>query len=81
MSEQYKKQRVIPQQPYKVLDAPCLQDDFYLNLVDWSTYVVDRGDFKLLQNSIFPDKDGGNVFVEMEAGSIILTEKVTDIIC
>ena len=52
-----------------------------LNLVDWSTYVVDRGDFKLLQNSIFPDKDGGNVFVEMEAGSIILTEKVTDIIC
>ena len=52
-----------------------------LNLVDWSTYVVDRGDFKLLQNSIFPDKDGGNVFVEMEAGSIILTEKVTNIIC
>ena len=50
-------------------------------MVDWSTYVVDRGDFKLLQNSIFPDKDGGNVFVEMEAGSIILTEKVTDIIC
>ena len=46
-------------------------------MVDWSTYVVDRGDFKLLQNSIFPDKDG-NVFVEIEAGSIILTEKVTD---
>lgn len=22
--------------PYKVLDAPALQDDFYLNLVDWS---------------------------------------------
>jgi|TARA_B110001450_G_C17651476_1_gene493473 cell division cycle 20-like protein 1 (cofactor of APC complex) len=22
--------------PYKVLDAPNLQDDFYLNLVDWS---------------------------------------------
>ena len=41
---------------------------------------MDRGDFKLLQNSIFPDKDGGNVFVEMEAGSIILTEKVTNII-
>ena len=47
-------------------------------MVDWSTYVVDRGDFKLLQNSIFPDKDG-NVFVETEAGSIILTEKVTNI--
>ena len=23
--------------PYKVLDAPSLQDDFYLNLIDWST--------------------------------------------
>ncbi|CAI5716046.1 unnamed protein product [Peronospora farinosa] len=23
--------------PFKVLDAPSLQDDFYLNLVDWST--------------------------------------------
>jgi cell division cycle 20-like protein 1, cofactor of APC complex len=22
--------------PFKVLDAPALQDDFYLNLVDWS---------------------------------------------
>ena len=22
--------------PFKVLDAPQLQDDFYLNLVDWS---------------------------------------------
>ena len=32
----YKKQRVIPRAPFKVLDAPSLQDDFYLNLVDWS---------------------------------------------
>jgi len=23
--------------PFKVLDAPSLQDDFYLNLVDWSS--------------------------------------------
>lgn len=23
--------------PFKVLDAPQLQDDFYLNLVDWSS--------------------------------------------
>lgn len=23
--------------PYKVLDAPALQDDFYLNLIDWSS--------------------------------------------
>lgn len=22
--------------PYKILDAPYLRDDFYLNLVDWS---------------------------------------------
>ena len=28
--------RHIPKTPYKVLDAPELQDDFYLNLVDWS---------------------------------------------
>ena len=28
--------RKIAQQPYKVLDAPNLSDDFYLNLVDWS---------------------------------------------
>ncbi|XP_065680382.1 fizzy-related protein homolog isoform X2 [Hydra vulgaris] len=28
--------RQIPKVPYKVLDAPDLQDDFYLNLVDWS---------------------------------------------
>lgn len=26
--------------PYKVLDAPDLQDDFYLNLVDWSSQNV-----------------------------------------
>ena len=33
----YKQQRKIPKVPFKVLDAPALQDDFYLNLVDWST--------------------------------------------
>ena len=26
--------------PFKVLDAPALQDDFYLNLVDWSSHNV-----------------------------------------
>jgi hypothetical protein len=30
------KQRVISKLPYKVLDAPNLEDDYYLNLVDWS---------------------------------------------
>eukprot|EP00891_Asterochloris_glomerata_P008369 jgi/Astpho2/8369/fgenesh1_pm.00122_%23_25_t len=27
----------IARSPFKVLDAPALQDDFYLNLVDWSS--------------------------------------------
>ena len=31
-----KKTREIPETPYKVLDAPGLQKDFYLNLIDWS---------------------------------------------
>jgi cell division cycle 20-like protein 1, cofactor of APC complex len=31
-----KRLRKISKIPYKVLDAPALQDDFYLNLVDWS---------------------------------------------
>ena len=30
------KKRHISTKPYKVLDAPCLQDDYYLNLLDWS---------------------------------------------
>jgi hypothetical protein len=30
------KIRKIAPQPYKILDAPNLCDDFYLNLVDWS---------------------------------------------
>jgi len=29
--------RKISRTPYKVLDAPSLQDDYYLNLVDWSS--------------------------------------------
>ena len=32
-----KTKRYISKTPYKVLDAPELQDDFYLNLVDWSS--------------------------------------------
>ena len=32
-----KSVRKIPKEPFKVLDAPQLQDDFYLNLVDWSS--------------------------------------------
>ena len=31
-----KKTRKIAKVPFKVLDAPQLRDDFYLNLVDWS---------------------------------------------
>ena len=29
--------RSIPKLPFRVLDAPQLQDDFYLNVVDWSS--------------------------------------------
>ncbi|KRK00519.1 fizzy-related protein homolog [Drosophila yakuba] len=29
--------RRLPRRPYKILDAPELQDDFYLNLIDWSS--------------------------------------------
>ena len=32
-----KRVRKIARSPYKVLDAPALQDDYYLNLVDWSS--------------------------------------------
>ncbi|GMI43845.1 hypothetical protein TrCOL_g4045 [Triparma columacea] len=35
-----KATRKIPKVPFKVLDAPALQDDFYLNLVDWSSLNV-----------------------------------------
>ncbi|CAD8164284.1 unnamed protein product [Paramecium pentaurelia] len=33
-------QRKISKVPFKVLDAPQLQDDFYLNLIDWSSQNV-----------------------------------------
>ncbi|CAM0885539.1 unnamed protein product [Alopecurus aequalis] len=32
-----KAPRKVPKTPHKVLDAPSLLDDFYLNLVDWSS--------------------------------------------
>ncbi len=32
-----KPPRTVSKVPYKVLDAPELQDDFYLNLVDWGS--------------------------------------------
>ena len=32
-----KQPRHVSKVPYKVLDAPDLQDDFYLNLVDWGS--------------------------------------------
>lgn len=35
-----KKTRNIPKVPYRVLDAPDLADDFYLNLVDWGSQDV-----------------------------------------
>lgn len=45
-----KMPRFVSKVPYKVLDAPDLQDDFYLNLVDWgSTNVLGVG----LANSVY----------------------------
>ncbi|MCL7024588.1 hypothetical protein MKW94_021209 [Papaver nudicaule] len=35
-----KQQRKISKTPFKILDAPSLQDDYYLNLVDWSSQNV-----------------------------------------
>jgi hypothetical protein len=32
-----KPTRKVPKLPFKVLDAPSLKDDFYLNLLDWSS--------------------------------------------
>ncbi len=36
LTEEVQKPRKIASNPYRVLDAPGLCDDFYLNLVDWS---------------------------------------------
>lgn len=36
LSTPYQQQRKIARAPFKVLDAPALQDDYYLNLLDWS---------------------------------------------
>jgi cell division cycle 20-like protein 1, cofactor of APC complex len=35
-----KAPRKIAKHPFKILDAPALKDDFYLNLVDWSSQNV-----------------------------------------
>ncbi|ELU14875.1 hypothetical protein CAPTEDRAFT_68282, partial [Capitella teleta] len=35
-STKKKAARSIPQVPERILDAPCLLDDYYLNLLDWS---------------------------------------------
>ena len=40
MSMPQKRKRKIAKVPFKVLDAPALADDFYLNLVDWSALNV-----------------------------------------
>jgi len=37
MGEEIVKTRKISSNPYRILEAPGLCDDFYLNLVDWSS--------------------------------------------
>ncbi len=50
MMSPLKTNRKISKVPYKVLDAPALMDDFYLNLLDWSsTDVIAVG----LENSVY----------------------------
>ena len=42
--------RKIPNKPYKIIEAPGLLDDFYLNLLDWSS----KNDIAVgLNNSVF----------------------------
>jgi cell division cycle 20-like protein 1 (cofactor of APC complex) len=36
LNNNYVKSRKINKNPSKILDAPALADDFYLNLVSWS---------------------------------------------
>eukprot|EP00744_Colponema_vietnamica_P005646 GILI01008248.1.p1 GENE.GILI01008248.1~~GILI01008248.1.p1 ORF type:complete len:598 (-),score=120.08 GILI01008248.1:184-1977(-) len=51
---QSKSFRVIPQTPERILDAPELLDDFYLNLLDWSsgnTMAVALGNTAYLWNA------------------------------
>ncbi|XP_043830730.1 fizzy-related protein homolog [Dromiciops gliroides] len=37
LASQQKLARKIPRSPFKILEAPELQNDFYLNLLDWSS--------------------------------------------
>eukprot|EP01114_Cavostelium_apophysatum_P017938 TRINITY_DN5436_c0_g1_i1.p1 TRINITY_DN5436_c0_g1~~TRINITY_DN5436_c0_g1_i1.p1 ORF type:complete len:546 (+),score=114.24 TRINITY_DN5436_c0_g1_i1:232-1869(+) len=37
LSSPRKPLRKVPKDPFKILEAPSIQDDFYLNLVDWSS--------------------------------------------
>ena len=49
-----KTPRAVSKVPFKVLDAPELADDFYLNLVDWgptNVLAVGLGDSVYLWNS------------------------------
>jgi cell division cycle 20-like protein 1 (cofactor of APC complex) len=36
-ADAFRPARRVSRTPFKVLDAPHLKDDFYLNLVDWSS--------------------------------------------
>lgn len=56
------KSRKINKVPIKVLDAPALYDDFYLNLVDWSsTNLLSVG----LSNSVYIWNAGNSKVVRL----------------
>ncbi|OWM87766.1 hypothetical protein CDL15_Pgr016462 [Punica granatum] len=57
-----KAARKVVRSPYKVLDAPALQDDFYLNLVDWSSHNVLAVDLGCI--SLQLGKDNGRTPIE-----------------
>mmetsp|Transcript_64557 Transcript_64557/g.154226 ORF Transcript_64557/g.154226 Transcript_64557/m.154226 type:complete len:464 (-) Transcript_64557:22-1413(-) len=45
--------RDVPSKPYRILDAPQIRDDFYLNLLDWSSLnliAVGLGDSVFIRN-------------------------------
>ncbi|CCC72090.1 hypothetical protein NCAS_0J01110 [Naumovozyma castellii] len=57
-----KKFRQIAKVPYRVLDAPCLADDFYYDLIDWSsTDILAVG----LGKSIFLTDNGSGEVVHL----------------
>ncbi|KAG0442127.1 Anaphase-promoting complex subunit cdc20 [Dictyocoela muelleri] len=84
------EQRYIDRAPYKILDAPGMLDDYYLNLVDWSTeniIYIGLGD-SLYSYSIETKSvsevmtgDGGNVCSVSSNGKLLAVGKENGNVC